>query len=305
LAGAGLLVLPVRADECVAAPEVTGDASICPDDIPALDLSIPETHQAGAKRAAPEDTRPALADQPAPLPMTMSTTGTGLAVRTSLGTLQDYNAQITTRKLEAAKSMAPSSLAMPKAPAQAKPAIDVWSAIDAQGLDGDSGRRMRTDAGIDYRISKSANVGVVAERVETSQGPAQKAANDEKLAAYASFKALSAVSIDTRTEWQTSIAGSETGQASSEKGAIIVAPKVNHTFALGGGQTLEPFITVKREIDLVQSGQKAVNVDSAGAGVTLAKPDAYSLSVTTDVSGMGGAEPANVNSRLQFKLPLQ
>jgi hypothetical protein len=44
---------------------------------------------------------------------------------------------------------------------------------------------------------------------------------------------------------------------------------------------------------------------SAGAEVTIAKPDAYSLSVTTDVDNITTRDEAPVNGKVQIKLPLR
>ena len=47
------------------------------------------------------------------------------------------------------------------------------------------------------------------------------------------------------------------------------------------------------------------NTLSVGTGLTLSKPQAYSLSVTTDLENVGTAEPATVKSRLQLSVPLR
>jgi hypothetical protein len=39
--------------------------------------------------------------------------------------------------------------------------------------------------------------------------------------------------------------------------------------------------------------------------VTFAKPDAYSLGISSSLDGVGAADPASVSGKLQLKLPLR
>ena len=312
------IVAPVRAEDCALQGTDGGDAGcqmpadlnldVLPPELPALFM-----HEPAAEARVPDT------DTGAPLPFAINPAGTGVAARASLGTWRDYNEKLLAKKLEDAKALAPRQLALPKPAPAPGPAVDIWSSIDAQGfspdnsvpaIEGSVSRTMRTGAGADYKLSSNTTIGVVAEQASTLGGAGTEPQGDEKLAAYFAFKAAPVLSIDTRTQWEKTNAGFAAGTAAIEKTSIIVAPRVNRQFALDGGKTIEPFLTIKHEMDLDGSAPGAAkggiaNVDSAGAGVTFAKPDAYSLSLTTDVEGVGGVDPAILKSQLQLKLPLR
>ena len=92
---------------------------------------------------------------------------------------------------------------------------------------------------------------------------------------------------------------------------FTLAPRINHSFALDGGKTIEPFVTYKRQFDLSEQGRETgvaglATTDSAGAGLTFTNPNAYSLSVTTDVEGLNHQTAAeSLNSKFQLKIPIQ
>lgn len=276
---------------------------------PLLDLSVPAAN-AVARGAKTTTKFPEIKDTDAPatapVPLSVQSSDDSVSARTSLQTLRDFNTQKLSRKVQQAQGLASDDLVMPKAPVAAKPAIDVWSSFKADGLNDDS-KSVQTGAGLDYKIVKNTSVGVYAKRSETiaptTSGGDQ---SEDKYAAYMAFQAFPAVTIDTTTQWESATAVDPTaGKQTEDKGAIIVAPRIGKSFALDDGQTVAPFVTVKREIDLIgKSGEAGAAVNTAGAGVTLEQADSYSLSVTTDVSGIGSSDPASVNSRLQFKLPL-
>jgi hypothetical protein len=130
------------------------------------------------------------------------------------------------------------------------------------------------------------------------------------MAAYVSLQAVPLLTLDARTEWQAGNAEFAAASGAAEKSTVILAPKINHSFALDGGKTIEPFVTYKREFDLSTTGHEAnetapITTQSAGAGVTLTKPDAYSLSVTTDVEGLGATTPENVSSKFRLSVPIK
>ena len=75
---------------------------------------------------------------------------------------------------------------------------------------------------------------------------------------------------------------------------------------------LEPFVMMKSAIDFAPSAATMTGslgtldtTRSVGAGVTLGKPNDYSLSVTTEVEQASTAEHPNLKSRLEVKVPLK
>ena len=113
------------------------------------------------------------------------------------------------------------------------------------------------------------------------------------------------LSLDARTEWQAGNAEFAAANGGAEKSAIILAPKINHSFALGDGKTIAPFVTYKREFDM-STGPEALNTPqrSAGAGVTYTDPDAYTFSVTTDVDAATAITPESMSSKFQLSVPI-
>lgn len=227
-------------------------------------------------------------------------------MRASFSQIRDYNAKLAGGKIDAAKAVAPSTAPSVVAASAMNSPLDVWTTFDVQGLERETDHGMRASVGADYKLSSQAVVGIAAERGETDAATQPK--DDHKLAAFVAFRAAPALTVGARTEW-----GSATpafGDKAEEKGSVSVAPRLGRSFALGqGGETIEPFLTYRHTIGLddIHAGaaRGVATTESAGAGVTYAKPDAYSISVTTDVENAGASDPANVNGRLQFKLPIQ
>lgn len=95
---------------------------------------------------------------------------------------------------------------------------------------------------------------------------------------------------------------------STEKNAVTFTPRISRPFALDDGKTIEPFLQYQTELavgstDLGIAGEDDLT-RSAGAGLTFVNPNAYSLSVTTDVEGINQEEP-NLRSHLQLTVPLK
>jgi hypothetical protein len=135
-------------------------------------------------------------------------------------------------------------------------------------------------------------------------------AQDSKMAAYVTLQAAPMLTLDARTQWQAGNADFAAGAGAAEISTFSLAPRLNHSFALDGGKTIEPFVTYKREFDLSERGREfgeagLIGTDSAGAGVTYTKPDSYSLSVTTAVEGLGATQPESLSSKFQLKVPIQ
>lgn len=273
-------------------------ASFAADEINAVIESTATTGVAAKKKpneGIPAISQPAKASLAPPVAFNAPSESSNVSMRTSLSTWRDYNTQKLNSRIERAKESAGGELTLPKGPA-VKPKLDVWSSMQQV----DSAKR--AGVGADYKVNPDTTVGIAAEAGGT------KAEEDQKLSAYMAFKAAPMVSVDTRTEWGTAYTTTDESTAKAEKGAISVAPRINHSFKLNDGETLEPFVTFKQKVGVgaADATQKHLDVSQgAGAGLTYAKPDSYSLSVTTDLENLGSsAEPANLNSRVQLKVPL-
>ena len=103
------------------------------------------------------------------------------------------------------------------------------------------------------------------------------------------------------------------GSGPVEKSTIALTPRISHPIDLKGGAKLEPFLSLKSAVDFGTSTSAADGalhngVDTSrgiGGGITLAKPNAYSLSVTTDIQRTTSDDKSNVSGRLELKLPLR
>lgn len=244
------------------------------------------------------------------MPVTLNATDDTVSLRTSLGTFRDYNSRIATRTIDTSSVLSSPALTLPKGPGAPPSPFDVWSSVDVGGFENSKDKSLRTGLGADYKPTQMARFGVAVERGDARSATISGAEQDAKASAYVTLQAMPALSLDARTEWQSGNAEFAAASGAAEKAAVILAPKVNHTFQLEGGTTLAPFVTYKREFDLGIAGREASDAplaptQSAGGGMTYTKPDAYSLSVTADVDGPGATEPENVNGKVQLSVPLK
>jgi hypothetical protein len=100
------------------------------------------------------------------------------------------------------------------------------------------------------------------------------------------------------------------GGRAIEKSTLALTPKVSRPVEIGGGVKVEPFLSLKSALDISPASEAAAHgstdtTRSVGGGVTLARPDAYSLSVTTDLEQSTGSDHTNVKGRFELKLPLR
>lgn len=270
----------------------------------------------------PSTSRPWIASNSANVPLALTSADGGVSARASLETLRDFNSRAATLSLEpqyGSSSVGTANLQLPKAPASRSVPVDIWSSVNVQGYDqqrsgfGDAGtdETARASAGVDYRLSKGAKIGISAERGDTRGATsASNVQQDGKMAAYVTLQAAPAISIDARSEWQAGNAAFAEATGVSEKNSVSVAPRIDHTFALEDGNTLQPFISYKTVYDLSEkpisgTSPEAALSQSAAAGVTFAKPDSYSFSVSTDVDGLNSATTPSVNGKFELKLPIE
>jgi hypothetical protein len=244
------------------------------------------------------------------IPVTLNATDTAVSLRMSLDALRDYNSRAAMRTIDTSSVLASPVLAMPKGPAAPRSPFDVWSSVDVGGFADSKNESLRTGLGADYKPTQMTSFGVAVERGDARSATSSGAEENAKASAYVTLQAMPALTVDARTEWQSGNAEFAATSGAAEKAAVILAPKINHSFALDGGTTIAPFITYKREFDLGISGREAGDAalpatQSAGGGMTYTKPDAYSLSITADVDGLSATEPESVNGKVQLSVPLK
>ena len=314
LAALFCVTVAVHAEECVDVQSTSAEPDFkpCEDQEPQLDLDAAlAEHAAPSKPSVQSDGVPWIAES-RDLPATFNSSDSGVSVRTSLGTWRDYNARTASPTIQQpAFATSTDALTLPKAPAAATTPLDVWSNIDVNGYDGSRDQSTRAGVGADYKISRTTSVGVSVEHGDSRSATTQGVEEDQKASAYVTLQAAPMLSLDARTEWQAGNGEFAASNGAAEKGAVILAPKVNHSFALDGGTKLEPFVTYKREFDLSTARKDATDPtldtgQSAGAGVTYSKTDAYSLSVTSDVDNVGATtEPQSLSSKFQLSVPIR
>ncbi|MBS0269262.1 MAG: hypothetical protein JSS54_09805 [Proteobacteria bacterium] len=299
----------IRAEDCVDVQSNTSEPDFmdCEQGIE-FDLDAALAEQTMPTASAATDGLPWIALSKGTVPSKFNANDGSMSVRTSLGTLRDYNSR-TVSVQQAEYAADPYTLKLPKTAAAPNTPVDVWSNIDLSGLDNASSQSSRVGFGADYKISRKASVGLVLERGDARSSATSGVAQDQKAAAYVTLQAVPMFSIDARTEWEAN-GGSASTTGTAEKSAFILAPKVNHSFSLDGGSTLEPFVTYKRAFDLSTNHKEmtdsSFDTTSAGAGVTYTKPDAYSLSVTADVDNLGAStEPQSLSSKFQLSVPIR
>lgn len=288
-------------EECltVATSMAEPDFSSCESDLPQIDLEAALADHAAAKPAASAGSAmPWIAQQDKGVPLTVNSSNSNVSLRTSLDDLRNFN----TRSF-AIDSGAAGALALPKTATPNLP-VDVWSSVDVNGYQGDRDQSTRTGLGVDYKLSRSAVMGVSVERGDARSATAATE-QDSKASAYVTLQATPLISLDARTQWQAGNAEFAAANGAAEKSAVILAPKIDHSFALGDGKTISPFVTYKREFDMsTGAGGLTAPERSAGAGITYKDSDAYTLSVTTDVDAATSTAPQSVNSKFKLSVPI-
>jgi len=277
-------------------------------------------------------------------PVATKPSDTGVSLQSSLTHLGSFEAQALQRKIDEAKAMAPAGLVMPKAPVARQTPLDVWTTLDVEGTDSSVVQSKRGSVGADYKFAPKTVVGVAVDYAERSASDVAITEEDRTTSAYFKMKPVTGLTLDARASWaettgtvaqenvdsmQEGVSASVKGDwnygrvkfapsvsiahgvedatesgAAIEKNVVTVAPRIERPIPLENRQTLSPFVQFKQEIDVGSVGLEGGPAHGAGAGATLAKPDSYSLSVSTDVEETAAGD-RNVKSQLQLKLPLQ
>ena len=286
------------------------------------------------------DGKPWIAGAWSTTPFAVTPDDQNVTVKASLGQWSRYTEAMAALKIEEAKALAPAALPIPKAPVVTRSPLDVWSTVQVRGVNDDSGHDLTGAVGADYAVGRDALVGLAAEvrdpnntgiatyfalspvRSITVKGKAQwdesrsdVAASDTVVSAELhgawSFGRVKFAPMLSIAQGKGTLAD-EAGTHAIETRTLTVAPKISRPIPLASGQILEPFLTFKNESDIHAlgshadaEGRSSETKQSAGAGLNLAKPDSYALSVTTDLENLGSADETSLKSRLQLKVPLQ
>lgn len=235
-------------------------------------------------------------------PLDVKPADTGATLRTSSTQWRDFDNQLLARRIDEAKA-ANKALTPPKAPAVLPSPFELWTSVDLVGLAQHTDSAVKTSAGANYKLSKSATFGVEATRADTRAVTATTSTQDDKFAGFVSYQATSMISFDARTQWETAT----TGTAKTDTNAVSIAPKIKVPMKLASGQTLEPFVTVKDELSLTTTGpsEQTKHAISAGTGVTFANPGHYTMSLTAGTENLTAPDPTTYTSRFQLSVPLR
>lgn len=239
-----------------------------------------------------------------PLPVAVDRTDNSVSVRTGISVWRDYNDKKLEKRYKKAKSRSGKDLKAPVVGAR-KPPLDVWTKVNIESGSDAASRTTRTALGADYKLPNDTTAGISAEQAETQAAyGAAPVPTDRTVSAYVNFKATPLLSIDARTQWQRADGETAAGIASDEHNSFTLAPKIEKKYTLGDDVDMTPYATIQHKFDIDSVANTDTITNSAGAGITFAKPDTYSVTVSTNVEHSTGAETPNLNSKLQLKLPL-
>ena len=220
-------------------------------------------------------------------PFAVAPSDSGLTATTSLNIWRDYTASELKRKVDAAGAkvkVRPPQIALP---------LNVWTSVAVADLGRNAESNLQIAAGADYQLSPMARFGIATKSVDDL---AQSTAQDS-VGAYAHFKLLPVLSIETRGQWSREYVELN-GRASAP--TVSIAPRLSQRYKLENGNSLEPYVTFRNEI---LSGTDGKHMPSIGGGLSLEKPKSFSLSISTTIDDHEAEQP-NVNSRFQLKLPI-
>jgi hypothetical protein len=293
-----------QADECldITTSAATPDFVPCSMNLPQIDLDAVLAEQAKSQPSKATDGTPWIAQSDKGIPLIANPSDNGVSLRTSLDDLRNYNTR--SYSVDADAKNAPD---LPKVAPSNIP-FDVWTNVAVDGYGSSADQSTRTGLGADYKLSRAATFGVSVERgrshaVDTAEE------EDSKASAYMTLQATPLLSLDARTQWQGGNAEFASANGAAAKSSFVLAPTIKHSFAVGDGKTISPFVTYQREFDISETGREldtaAFPEQSAGAGITYTNPDAYTLSVTTDVGGFGQTEAdRSVSSKFKLSVPI-
>lgn len=286
------------------------------------------------------DDKPWIGQDWATLPLAVKPADQSVDMAASLQHLGSFEARRIQQKLEEAKELAPEGLTVPKPVPRAPTMLDVWSKVEVSGLESIDGESRRSTVGADYKIARNTLLGVSASSLASDTRLAAyfavkpwspvtfdaKAQWGESQAVTTSGLVTTQSALSARLKGNFSYDGLRLAPAlivahgvdeaaafdggAVEKSTIALTPRVSRPMDLKDGTKFEPFLSLKSALDFGTeadgSGHSGVDATRGiGGGVTFAKPNAYSLSVTTDVERSTSSDKSNVSGKLELKLPLR
>jgi hypothetical protein len=107
---------------------------------------------------------------------------------------------------------------------------------------------------------------------------------------------------------RASTATSSLTNAESDAAYFRAGPEVRRKFDAGDGKSVEPFAFYNKNIDLNNPVLNSAVQSTLGGGLTVAKPDSYTLNATAGYSESGFGEtttPGDVTGKVSVGVPLQ
>lgn len=326
-ASAALLVLNASSSEaCVAGQSIGTVGCETKQAEPALPSLLNADPVAG-RVTSHLDGKPWIAQAWTTLPMAVAKSDDVFSLQASLDHYHAFEVRQFSAKIEEAKALAPDRVIVPKPPVSPNKRVDVWGAVDVDAAQ--HGEVARSRVGIDYRAWRNTVVGAMldvdVDEAQSSFGRGQR------FATYVVMKLPSFASVDATADWGEEFLNDETklavhfrgnvempggvkfsptvgmtgtypGQASqddadvAEQSTLTFAPKLSRSFQLDQGLTVEPSVSLSTDTS---------DKRSAGAGVTIKRPDSYSLSLGTSVERSAETEqPPNMRGNLNLTVPL-
>jgi len=133
--------------------------------------------------------------------MPTEATDTGFKLQTSVGQWGGYADRKMSLKMEEAKRLAPDGFKLPRIAPRTDPNLDVWASIAARGI-GEDASEIGSKVGADYRIGRSALVGVAVglgdKAAPDATSPGGTAEGSYTLASYFALKPLPTMTFETR-----------------------------------------------------------------------------------------------------------
>jgi len=226
---AAALSLAVLSSPAVAEDCSSADATNCTDSFmkSRLDALLAEDPTSGRIDSRTAGT-PWIAQDWASAPWAITQSDTSLQLRTSSRHWDGFSDRLTAMRVEEARLMAP-DLVSPKAVVRKDRGLDVWSdiriegsGIEGRGMTAANTQGVQGRVGADYRLRKGTVFGLSAELGDEKEEALASSGSAMKIAAYASVKPLSGLTLDARAAWGEE-SGSFADQAFSATQNVVSA----------------------------------------------------------------------------------